>query len=79
MEGRTFQRFSASPVPAGTSFVVGGPGGTGNASRLALLAVAVEAVALGNIAGRRAPAPAPVVAGRSESEALRTIAHDGPP
>lgn len=53
MEGRTFQRFTASPVAGGTSFVVtaGRPGG--NAARVVLLAVAAVAVALGIVVGRR--------------------------
>jgi len=55
MEGRSFQRFTAGPVAAGTSFTVGGSGGGlgGRASRLALLAVAAIAVALGIVLGRR--------------------------
>ena len=55
MEGRTFQRFTAASVPAGSSFVVErvGGGGGGNAGRVALLAVAAIAVALGIVAGRR--------------------------
>ena len=52
MEGRTFQRYTASPVRAGSSFSVGG-GGAGNAGRVALLAIAAVAVALGIIIGRR--------------------------
>lgn len=56
MEGRSFRRFTAAPVPAGASFAVAGSGGTsGRAGRLALLAVAVVAVALGIVFGRRAP------------------------
>jgi hypothetical protein len=55
MEGRTFQRFLASPVAGGTSFVVaeGGWGMGGRAGRVALLAVAALAVALGIVFGRR--------------------------
>jgi hypothetical protein len=53
MEGRTFQRFTASSVPAGSAFVIEGAGGRGRAGRVALLAVAVAAVALGVVVGRR--------------------------
>jgi hypothetical protein len=55
MEGRTFQRFTASSVPAGSAFVIegAGGGGGGRAGRVALLAVAAAAVALGVLVGRR--------------------------
>jgi hypothetical protein len=71
MEGRTFQRFTASPVAGGASFTVRTGGGAGNAGRVALLAVAAAAVALGFFfAARRAPVR--VVAGvpRRASESL---------
>jgi hypothetical protein len=52
LEGRTFQRYTAAPAPAGASVVVSG-GSSGSATRVALLAVAVVAVALGIVVGRR--------------------------
>jgi hypothetical protein len=61
MEGRTFQRFTAATVPRGATFTIGKPAGVGlggNAGRVALLAVALVAVALGIVIGRRAPAAA---------------------
>ncbi len=63
LEGRTFQRFTASPVAAGASFVVAGSSGwSGRAGRLALVAVAAIAVALGIVIGRRG-AGGPAAAG----------------
>jgi hypothetical protein len=59
MEGRTFQRFTAATVPRGATFTINksaGAGLGGNAGRVALLAVALVAVALGIVIGRRAPA-----------------------
>jgi hypothetical protein len=70
LEGRTFQRFTASPVTAGTAFTVGAAGGSGNARRVALLAIALVAVALGIVIARRAPAPGPTVIARSPAESL---------
>jgi hypothetical protein len=72
LEGRTFQRFTASPVAAGASFVVaGGSGWPGRAGRLALVAVAAIAVALGIVIGRRgAGRPVAADAPRPASEAL---------
>ena len=70
MEGRTFQRFTASPVSASSSFVIGGSGGGGNASRLALLAIAVIAVALGIVVGRRASTDAARAPERPVAELL---------
>lgn len=56
MEGRTFQRYTAASVPAGSSFAIQRVGGGGgSAGRIALLAVAAIAVALGIVVGRRAP------------------------
>lgn len=73
MEGRTFQRFTASGVAAGVTFSIGGAGGR-PAGRVALLAVAVIAVALGVVVGRRssvsAPAPAAPVVRRAPSDAI---------
>jgi len=63
MEGRTFQRFTAASVPAGSAFAVERvSGGGGNAGRVALLAVAAIAVALGIIVGRRGPGKTAVTA-----------------
>jgi hypothetical protein len=63
MEGRTFQRFTAASVPAGSSFAVErAGGGGGNAGRIALLAVAAVSVALGIILARRGPGKAAPVA-----------------
>jgi hypothetical protein len=71
LEGRTFQRFTASPVSAATAFTVGAAGAGGNARRVALLAIALVAVALGIVIARRAPAPAgPSVIARSPAESL---------
>jgi hypothetical protein len=71
MEGRSFQRYLASPP--GGAFTIAAAGGGGRAGRLALLAVAVVAVALGIVLGRRGPrgaaAPAPVRA-RTDTDAL---------
>ena len=61
MEGRTFQRFTASPVAAGTSFIVASDGAGRNAGRVALLGLAAVAVALGIVVGRRSPSRAAVV------------------
>ena len=61
MEGRTFQRFTASPVAAGTSFIVASGGAGRNAGRVALLGLAAVAVALGIVVGRRSPSRAAVV------------------
>ena len=64
MEGRTFQRFTAASVRAGSAFVVEGiGGGGGRAGRVALLAVAAIAVALGIVVGRRGSSPAAPIAG----------------
>jgi hypothetical protein len=63
MEGRTFQRFTATSVPGGSAVVVegsGGSGGIGRAGRLALLAIAAIALALGIVFGRRSTATATV-------------------
>lgn len=79
MEGRTFQRFTASTVAAGTAISLRGTGGTGNAGRVALLAIAVAAIALGIIIGRRgtpAPVAPPVVRATSESLAREIAALD---
>jgi len=71
MEGRTFQRFTAASVPAGSSFSVGRVGGGGCiAGRTALLAVAVLAVALGIIVGRRAPQGVTATTTRPATETL---------
>jgi hypothetical protein len=72
MEGRSFQRFVASQVPAASTFSVSGGGGPGGrAGRLALLAVAAVAVASGIVLGRRARATAlEVVVAGSPSDAL---------
>jgi hypothetical protein len=71
LEGRTFQRFTASPVSAATAFTVGAAGAGGNARRVALLAIALVAVALGIVIALRAPAPAgPSVIARSPAESL---------
>lgn len=72
MEGRAFQRFrSAASVPAGASFRLEGAGTGGRAGRLALLAVAAIAVALGILFGRRAPRePVPARVTRPASESL---------
>jgi hypothetical protein len=70
LEGRTFQRFTASPVAPGTSFTVGGAGGAGNARRVALLAIAAVTLALGVVLGRRAATSRPTVRARSTSESL---------
>jgi hypothetical protein len=69
LEGRSFQRFTASRVAAGASFVVATSGGS-NAVRVALLAVAAIAVALGILVGRRSGRPAVVAPVRPVSEAL---------
>ncbi len=54
MEGRTFQRYLASAVGGDQSFTIGAAGGgASRAGRLALFAVAVAAVALGIVLGRR--------------------------
>lgn len=70
MEGRTFQRFTAATVPAGSSFAVERVGGGGIAGRTALLAVAALAVALGIIVGRRAPAGVTAMSARPPAESL---------
>jgi hypothetical protein len=72
MEGRTFERFTAASVPAGSSFAVERVGsGGGNAGRVALLAVAALAVALGIIVGRRGPGKAaPAAEQRTTEESL---------
>jgi hypothetical protein len=74
LEGRTFQRFIASPVSAGTAFTVGGAGGAGNAGRVALLAIAGVAIALGIVVGRRAPAPAVTTPSTTTASLAREIA-----
>ena len=70
MEGRTFQRFTASPVAAGTAFTLGAGGGVSNAGRMALLAIAALAVALGAIVSRRAPKHEVVMAKRPTADSL---------
>jgi hypothetical protein len=69
MEGRTFQRYRASSVPAGAVVAVtsGMPGRTG---RIALLVVAAMAVTLGVVLARRAPPPPVVTAVQPASEAI---------
>jgi len=69
MDGRTFQRYTASTVGAGSSFSVGG-GGPGNAPRVALLAIAAVAVALGIIVGRRQANVPAVIMARPVAESL---------
>jgi hypothetical protein len=70
MEGRTFERFTAASVPAGSSFAVQRVGGGGNAGRVALLAVAAIAVALGIVVGRRGPGKPAPAAPRTTGESL---------
>ena len=75
MEGRTFQRYTASPVGAGASFSVGGGGpGGGNARRVVLLAIAAVAVGLGFVVARRAPARDSVSAPKGPEALARQIA-----
>lgn len=69
MEGRTFQRYRAANVPAGSSFALEASGTPGR-GRVALLAVAAVAIALGVILGRRAPGVQAAVPERVPSEAL---------
>ena len=71
-EGRTFHRFTASPVAAGASFeITGGSAWSGRAGRLALVAVAAIAVALGIVIGRRGAGRSATSGGsRPASEAL---------
>ena len=74
MEGRSFQRYIAAPVPAGASFMVARSGWSDAAKRGVLLAVAVLAVALGIVVGRRASSP---VAGASAPQpATDTLARE---
>ena len=71
MEGRSFQRFRSASVPAGASFRLEVAGAGGRAGRLALLAVAAIAVALGILLSRRAPRETvPALASRPASERL---------
>jgi hypothetical protein len=70
MEGRTFQRFRASAVPAGASFAVETEGMSGSASRIALLLVAAVAVALGVVLARRAPTAVTATLARPLTESL---------
>ena len=71
MEGRTFQRFTATSVPGGSAVVVAGGGGSGRAGRVALLAIAAVAVALGIVVGRRSGGQAgPVAEPRIATDAL---------
>ena len=70
MEGRTFERFTAASVPAGSSFAVGRASGGGNAGRVALLAVAAIAVALGIVVGRRAPGKSAPTSPRTTEDSL---------
>ena len=70
MEGRTFQRYTASPVTAGSSFTIGGSGGSGNARRVALLAVAAVAVALGIVIARKQSPGASIAVERPVAESL---------
>lgn len=70
MEGRTFQRFTATSVRGGSAVVVSGSGGSGRASRIALLAIAAMAVALGIVVGRRAPGRVTVPVARPVFQAL---------
>jgi hypothetical protein len=73
MEGRTFQRFTASSVRPGTTFEIGGAG-DGSSQRVALLAVVAAAVALGIFYGRRlsssAPVPAAAIVARTPADAI---------
>lgn len=72
MEGRSFQRYLASPAGGSFTMSAAGAGGGGRAGRLALIVVAVAAVALGIVLGRRGPrgaAPSPAPA-RSAGDAL---------
>jgi hypothetical protein len=82
MEGRTFQRFVAGPVPAGSTFELswsGSPFG-GRAGRVALLALAAAALAAGIVLGRRvrprstAAAIAPVGQAMASESLARAIA-----
>ena len=72
LEGRSFQRFTASQVRAGGSFVIARSDALrGNTGRLALLAVAAIAVALGVLYGRRGlGAAAPIAAPRTTTATL---------
>lgn len=70
MEGRSFQRFRASAVPAGESFAVETEGLAGGASRIALFVVALVAVALGVLLARRTPKPVAVTNARPLAESL---------
>jgi hypothetical protein len=78
MEGRTFQRFVGGPVTTDASFSLRwGAGMFGRAGRLALLALAAVALALGVVVGRRVPSrsAAPEVAPAGGPDALaRAIA-----
>ncbi|HEX6315372.1 MAG TPA: hypothetical protein VFZ73_10960 [Gemmatimonadaceae bacterium] len=69
LEGRTFKRYTAAPAAAGAAVVVAG-GSSGSATRVALLAVAAVAVALGIVVGRRG--------GTSPAVAAVTPATTGP-
>jgi hypothetical protein len=69
MEGRTFQRYRAGNVPPGSSFAIQ-TAGTPGRGRIALLAVAVAAVALGVVLGRRTPVARASVIMRSPPESL---------
>ena len=70
MEGRTFQRYTASPVTGGVSFNVTMGGVGGNATRVVLLAVAAVAVALGIVVGRRSMTRRGSPATRPSAEAI---------
>jgi hypothetical protein len=69
MDGRTFQRYRASNVAAGSSFAVE-TAGTPGRGRFALLVVAAVAIALGVMLGRRAPAAADAPVSYPASETL---------
>jgi hypothetical protein len=72
MEGRSFERYVAENVPAASSFTVDarGPLLGGRASRVALLVLALVAVALGIVIGRKGGRAPVVVPARSPADAL---------
>jgi len=81
MEGRTFQRYVAGAVPAGTAFTLrfnGGGGLGGSGGRFALLVLAAAALGAGIYYGRRnasgAVAAAPEVVVRDAEAIARAIA-----
>jgi hypothetical protein len=82
MEGRTFQRFVGGPVTTDAAFSLRwGAGMFGRAGRLALLALAAVALALGVVVGRRVPsrsaAPEVAPAGGPDTlaRAIATLDH----